>query len=126
MVHQLDAGPERRLKEVSFRRCHAVPLQRMEVGSEVSRRIHPLDGPQTVRLGLMDLRSELELPENLKGPALVVVVQADELDQRRVPFRWRRHNVLDEPLTMSDLDDVPPPWGVPGDGVCGEQRLRWR
>ncbi len=79
---------------------------------------------EPVCLRLMHFRPELELPENLKGPALVVVVEANELHQRRVSLGGGRHDVFHEPLTMADLHDVAWPRGVARDLVRREDRLR--
>ena len=81
---------------------------------------------EAVRLRLVHLRAELELPEHLEGAPLVVVVEADELDERRVPLGRRRNDVLDEPLAVAHLDDVAAVRRVARDCVRREERSRGR
>jgi hypothetical protein len=124
MVHQLDAGTERRLKELRVGGRNAIPLQSMEVSREVARRIDSRELSETVGLGLVNLRTELELPEHLEGPPLIVVIEANELYEGCVSvFRWSDDG-FDEPLAMADLDDVAGPRRVARDRVGREQRLR--
>ena len=68
-------------------------------------------------LWLVDLRPELELPENIQRPPLVVVVEADELHKCRVPLGRGRDDVFHQPLAMANLDDVARSRGVAGDLV---------
>jgi hypothetical protein len=51
----------------------------MEVRGEVTGLVDLGDVPQPMRFGTLDSGAELELPEDLELPALVVVVETDEL-----------------------------------------------
>jgi hypothetical protein len=76
---ELDAGPEGRLEEPPVRGGGRAPLQGVEVGGEVAGLVDLGDVPEAMRFGTLDSGAELELPEDLELPALVVVVETDEL-----------------------------------------------
>ena len=124
MAHQLDAGPERGLKQLGVGGRHAVPLQRVQVGGEVPRRVDARHVAEAVSLRLVHLGAKLQLPKDLERPPLVVVIEADELDQRRVALLGRRHHVLHEPLPVTNLHDVALPWRVARDLMRSEERPR--
>ena len=79
MGQELDAGAEGRLEEPPVRGGGRAPLQGMEIGGEVTGLVDLGDVPQPMRFGTLDSGAELELPEDLELPALVVVVETDEL-----------------------------------------------
>jgi len=78
----------------------------VEIRGEVRGRIDAGDGAEPVRLGLKDRRAQLQLPEHVERPALVVVVEADEPHERRVLGLDGREHVLDEPLPVPAPNDV--------------------
>ena len=126
MVHQANARAKWRLEELRVGGGDAVPLERMQVGREVPRRIQLGDGAEAVGLGMEDLRAQLELPEHIESATLVVVVETDELHERGVALLRGRHHVLDQPLPVPDLDDVPGSGSVPRDLMRAEDGLRRR
>ena len=71
-------------------------------------------------------RAELELPEDLERPALVVVVEADEAHEGGVSLCGGRHHALDQPLAVTNGDDVARARGVPRGLVGNEDRRRRR
>ena len=105
MGHVFDARAERRLEARGVCRAHRVPAQRVEVRAEVGRRVEAIDRAEGVGLGLDDLGAELEIPEDVEGAAGIVVVEADEVDERGLVALARAH-VLDEPLAMARADDL--------------------
>jgi hypothetical protein len=71
-----DASSERRLKQISVGRCHAIPLEGVQVRREQRRRVEPLlcDPLPSVlgnRLGI-----DLLLPQHFERLALGVVIEA--------------------------------------------------
>jgi hypothetical protein len=103
VIHELDARAERRLEEPRIGGGDRVPSERVQVGREVMWRVELAHLTEAMRLGLQDAGTELELPEDLERPALVVVVETDQPDARRVA-RDLDH-VLDQVLPVPDLHD---------------------
>jgi hypothetical protein len=64
------------------------------------------DGTEPFRLRLQDPRPELELPQHRKRPSLIVVVQTNQLDDRRVVRLGRRRHPLHQILPLPHLDDI--------------------
>jgi len=96
----------------------------MQIRGEMARRVEALDVPKTVGFCVMHLRAEIELPENVEGAPLVVVVETNKFHESRVALRGRRHDRFDQPLAMADLDDVSLARRVPRNRVCREDGLR--
>jgi hypothetical protein len=78
----------------------------MEIGGEVMGWVERADLAEPVRLRLQDARAELELPQNLQDPPLVIVVEADQAHLGGLVDQRHRVDALDQILAMSDLDDV--------------------
>ena len=91
-----DAGAERRLKEIRVGCRHAVPRQRAEIGREQRRIVEALVGNRRPAVVLKHAGVELMLPQHRERLALRVVVEARQIDERRLVGRWRRRHVLDE------------------------------
>jgi hypothetical protein len=106
MVHQPDAGPKGSLEEFGVGGRDGVPLERVEIGGEVAGRVEGAEVAEAMGFRLSHRRPELELPRDVEGAALVVVVETHELHQRRVALLRGWNNVLDEPLPVTYLDDV--------------------
>ncbi len=53
------------------------------------------------------VRAELELPEDVEGLPVRVVVEAAQLGEGRVPLAGWQGDLVDEAVPVADLDDVP-------------------
>ena len=104
---QLDPGAERRLEQAGIHGGDAVPAQGVEICRESARRIEPALGIGSMELGLENLRPQLNLPEDLQPPLLIVIVKTGEDDARGLGRIERRDDLLSEILPMAHLDDVP-------------------
>ena len=101
---QHDPGSERGLEELAVGRGHRVPLEGVEIGGEEAGLVYTR--AKRTRLLLDDLGAELHLPKGFDGLTLVVVVEAHGLDQGELVRLWWGNYVFDEPLPMSQSNDV--------------------
>jgi hypothetical protein len=106
VADELDAGAERGLEEAGVGGRDRVPAQGVQVGGKGARRIEPALGVGPVQLGLQDARAELDLPEHLQPPALVVVVEPGEDDTAGLVRLPGREDLLHQVLPVPDVDDV--------------------
>ena len=100
-----DAGPERGLEEVRIGGGDAVPAQRMQEGAEVAGRVEAPRADGAPRFLLQDAAVDLEVPPDLQGPALGVVVGAGEGDSRGRGRRGGLHR-LHEPAPRAHFDEL--------------------
>ena len=101
----LDAGAKRRLEEVGIRGRDAVPAQGVQKGAEVAGRVEAPRPDGAPRFLLQDAAVDLEVPVDLQGLSLGIVVGAGEPDARI--RRWG--DVLDrlhQPAPRSHLDEL--------------------
>ena len=78
----LDARPERRLEEVRIGRGDAVPAQGVQEGAEVAWWVEAPGADGAPRFLLEDPAVDLEVPVDLQGLPLGIVVRAREADAR--------------------------------------------
>jgi hypothetical protein len=104
--HQLHAGAERRLEQPGIGGRDPVPAERVVVRAERPRRVQPLDLAEQLRARIEHTRPELELPEDVGAAALVVVVEPDQRDPRRVRPHRRRVYGIDQVLPVPHYHDI--------------------
>jgi hypothetical protein len=98
----------------------------VQVRREVGRRVERGDVAEAVGLGLEHPGAQLEFPQHLERPALIVVVEAHQPDPRRLAEQRARDHLLDEVLAMAHQRDVAGAGQLAGGaaGRAGEQRRR--
>ena len=79
-----------------------------------------------MRFGLENPSAELELPKDSEVSSLVVIVKADEPHKGRIAFIRRRDDILNQPLSMPNLDNVSLVRRVSRSLIRNEERFRWR
>ena len=102
-----DSGPEGGLEEVRVGRCHAVPLEGVQVGREQFRRVEPLARDLLPGFGCDRLGIDLFLPEHLKRLALGVVIEAGHTHEGGVIPGRARDDLFHEVLALPDADNLP-------------------
>ena len=113
-----DAGAKRRLEEVRVGRGDTVPAQRMQEGAEVAGCVESPGADAAPCFLLQDAAVDLEVPVDLQGLPLGIVVGAREADARgrgRGDLLHRLH----EPAPRADFDklaDARGTFGKPGGG----------
>ncbi len=101
MRHVLDARAERRLKAGGVRGRDRVPAEGVQVRAEVLGGIEARGlGERGRGLGIDHLGAQLEIPEHLQRTTGVVVVEAHQIDERRL-VAFARRDVFDEPLAVT-------------------------
>ena len=114
----LDAGPKRRLEQVRIGGGDAVPAQGVQEGAEVARRVEAPGADGAPRLLLEDAAVDLEVPVDLQGLPLGVVVGAREADARRRVQVGVLHR-LHQPAPRAHLDQLADARGAMGQGAVG-------
>ena len=117
-----DAGAKRRLEEVRIGSGHAVPAQRMQEGAEVAGRVEAPRADGAPRFLLQDAAVDLEVPIDLQGLPLGIVVGAREADPRGCGRRGGLHR-LHEPAPRAHLDELADARGTFGQQA--ESRAQW-
>ena len=82
--HMLDARPERSLETRCVRSADSIPTERMDIGTEMPRRIELVDFAEPFLVRLDDLSTEFQVPKYFEASAGIIVVEADERHPRRV------------------------------------------
>ena len=100
-----DAGPKRGLEEARVGGGDAAPAQGVQEGAEVAGRVEAARADRAPRLLLQDAAVDLEVPPDLQGLPLGVVVGAREGDPRGGGRRGRLHR-LHEPAPRAHLDEL--------------------
>ena len=100
----LDAGPERRLEEVRVGGRDAVPAQGVQERAEVARRVEALGAEVAPRLLLQDAAVDLEVPVDLQGLPLGIVVGAGQAHPSGLLGRLLHR--LDQPAARAHLDQI--------------------
>jgi hypothetical protein len=110
VVEQLDPCAEGRLEQARIRGRHAAPLERVQIGGEVARRIEAVGLAQPMRLGLDHPGAQLALPQDLQAAPGSVVIEANQADQRlpRPVFaEIGARNLSHQILPVPDLHNLP-------------------
>ena len=100
----LDAGTERRLQEIRVSGRDAVPAQGVQERAEVARRIEALGAEVAPRLLLQDAAVDLEVPVDLQGLTLGIVVGAGQAHPSALVGRLL--DCLDQPAARAHLHQI--------------------
>ena len=114
----LDAGPERGLEEVRVGGGDAVPAKGVQEGAEMAGRVEAPGAEGAPRFLHEDAAVDLEVPVDLQGLPLGIIVGAREADARRraqVGFLHRLH----QPATRAYLDQLADARGAMGERSGG-------
>src|SRR5262249_39551345 len=103
----IDADPrtERGLEERRIGGGDAVPATGIQVGGEDLRLVEAFDPNLGPFVAFQDPRVGLMLPQDRQLLPLGVIIDASEIDHMRVASRRRRLNALDDPPSLTYVDD---------------------
>ena len=101
----LDAGSKRRLEEIRIGGGDAAPAQGVQEGAEVAGRVETPGADGAPRFLLQNAAVDLEIPIDLQGLPLGVVVGAREADARGGGWGGVFHT-LHQPASRAHLDEL--------------------
>ena len=121
----LDAGPKRRLEQVRIGGGDAVPAKGVQEGTEMAGRVEAPGADGAPRFLLEDTAVDLEVPIDLQGLPLGIVVGAGEADARRRGRVGVLHR-LHQPAPRAHLDQFADARGAMGQHSDGFAQGRHR